>query len=228
MNDLVHRDLEVDKGDGSVSTMKRYVHGGIGVGRVSNPSLGYGLVAQYGVSGGDTRFFHADLVGTTRMMTDSSGAIQTRLRWTAFGEPLPLVTGEPPYGYEQPSGAETRYGYAGSWGYQNDGLAGNPPSGATLDIGLLHVGARYYDPAIGRFVMRDPIGIGGGVNVYAYCRGAPTIANDATGQSAIIGTVIGFVQQDTNKVHCPCGCRWERADYNLRAHSRPCLHAQLA
>ena len=31
-------------------------------------------------------------------------------------------------------------------------------------------GRRYYDPATGRFVTRDPIGYGGGTNLYGYLR----------------------------------------------------------
>ncbi|MGB2987892.1 MAG: RHS repeat-associated core domain-containing protein [Phycisphaerae bacterium] len=41
--------------------------------------------------------------------------------------------------------------------------------------------ARYYDPLIGRFLQRDPIGIRGGLNVYAYVRNAPTIRIDPDG-----------------------------------------------
>lgn len=49
----------------------------------------------------------------------------------------------------------------------------------------MHVGYRYYDPATGRFLQRDPIGIAGGVNVYLYASNGPTIRVDANGlQSA--------------------------------------------
>lgn len=48
-------------------------------------------------------------------------------------------------------------------------------------LGLLHVGARWYDPAIGRFISRDPIGIAGGLNVYVYCANSPLGCVDPTG-----------------------------------------------
>ena len=38
------------------------------------------------------------------------------------------------------------YGYAGAWRYRTDG-----------DAGLMHVGARYYDAQVGRFITRDTV-----------------------------------------------------------------------
>jgi len=38
------------------------------------------------------------------------------------------------------------YRFAGAWGYRDDG-----------DAGLLQVGARYYDPQVGRFISRDAV-----------------------------------------------------------------------
>jgi RHS repeat-associated protein len=76
--------------------------------------------------------------------------------FTAFGEPI--------------SGASARYGYVGSWGYQ-----------AHEEFPFFHVGARYYDPAIGRFLQRDPIGINGGFNAYSYVNGMATLFLDPLG-----------------------------------------------
>jgi len=55
----------------------------------------------------------------------------------------------------------------------------------------MHVGARYYDPATGRFLQRDPIGVQGGLNVYQYAAGTPTIAVDPDGE--FLGILIGVV-----------------------------------
>ncbi|MCS6861583.1 MAG: RHS repeat-associated core domain-containing protein [Abditibacteriales bacterium] len=64
--------------------------------------------------------------------------------------------------------------YAGQWGYRNDG-----------DDGLMHVGARYYDPLVGRFISADTY-LGEiirpqSLNRYNYCEGDPVNYVDPTG-----------------------------------------------
>jgi len=54
----------------------------------------------------------------------------------------------------------TPFGYAGAWGYQED-----------VDSELKLLGHRYYDPATGRFLTRDPIK--DGRNWYGYCENNP-------------------------------------------------------
>ena len=106
-------------------------------------------------------YFHADHLGTTRHMSVGEGDVFEPAAYTAFGE--------------QVSGMDfARFGYAGAWGYQ-----------ANPGFPFLHVGARYYDPASGRFLQRDPIGGVGGLNVYQYVKNSPGGATDPTGLRAI-------------------------------------------
>jgi RHS repeat-associated protein len=49
------------------------------------------------------------------------------------------------------------WGFRAQWGYYTDN-----------ETGLILCTFRYYDPATGRFLNRDPIGYGGGVNLYGY------------------------------------------------------------
>jgi RHS repeat-associated protein len=95
---------------------------------------------------------------------------------TAFGEPL---LPSPPEGEGQGEGGagNTRYGYAGAWGYESAEQSFDP----LTDLGWLHVGERYYDPSVGRFMQRDPIGIFGGINVYQYVYGNPVVFIDPDG-----------------------------------------------
>jgi RHS repeat-associated protein len=66
------------------------------------------------------------------------------------------------------------------------------------ETGLHYNLARYYDPRLGRFVQRDPLGYGGGCwNEYIYCGGDPLNRSDPAGEflwilaGAAIGAAIG-------------------------------------
>jgi RHS repeat-associated protein len=128
------------------------------------------------------------------MMTDEAGAVDHRLRFTAFGEPLPLSGyGDPP---GDPPQASTRYGFAGAWGYHHDALT----SGTSAPADLLHVGYRWYSPSIGRFIQRDPIGLPGGLNAYEYAGGVPTALVDPLGLTRM-GTRLGAPVSDLRRPH---------------------------
>ncbi|MBI5762228.1 MAG: hypothetical protein HZA51_01750 [Planctomycetes bacterium] len=117
----------------------------------------------------DPNYANGNLIGTTEAMTDDTSSVSRRAVFTAFGEPV----------YENGS-TDTRYGYAGAWGYQEAGT-GDP----LAELGWQHVGHRYYDPSSGRFVQRDPIGIRGGLNTYGYCHSLPTRSVDPSGLTTI-------------------------------------------
>jgi RHS repeat-associated protein len=52
---------------------------------------------------------------------------------------------------------------------------------ADEETGLSYNRHRYYDPKVGRYISADPIGIEGGLNVFAYAGNCPTSAIDADG-----------------------------------------------
>ena len=77
--------------------------------------------------------------------------------------------------------ASTRYD---TWG--NVVAGGNMPlygyTGRIPDAtGLMNYRNRYYDPTIGRFTQRDPIGFGGGLNPYTYVSNSPMNFTDPLG-----------------------------------------------
>ena len=51
---------------------------------------------------------------------------------------------------------------------------------------------RYYLPAIGRFISRDPSGLGGGTNMYAYAGDDPANFSDPTGEVGLSGALLGL------------------------------------
>jgi RHS repeat-associated protein len=73
--------------------------------------------------------------GSERTVTNSSQTVTGSVNFEAFGQ----VAGST-------GSSSNPYMYAGDWGYRNDG-----------DAGLTHVGARYYDAQVGRFITRDTV-----------------------------------------------------------------------
>ena len=62
------------------------------------------------------------------------------------------------------------------------------------DTGLLHLGAREYDPETGAFTRRDPSGLEGGENQYAYAGGDPVNYWDPDGNfvaAVVVGAAAG-------------------------------------
>ena len=126
----------------------------------STASYEPGLWVSTGLAGSEVReYLHNDHIGTLRNTTATGGgAVEAELRkFTAFGEKID-------------ANAVDRFGYVGEFGYQ-----------AHAQFPYLHVGARYYDPSSGRILQRDPIGIEGGINVYAYASSVPSRLIDPLG-----------------------------------------------
>ncbi|MDD5035616.1 MAG: DNA/RNA non-specific endonuclease [Methylococcaceae bacterium] len=74
--------------------------------------------------------------------------------------------------------ASQRFGAFGNPVAQSGfGYTGREPDAS----GLMYYRARYYDPGIGRFISRDPIGLAGGINRYAYVGSNPINFNDPEG-----------------------------------------------
>jgi RHS repeat-associated protein len=64
------------------------------------------------------------------------------------------------------------FGYNARWGYKTDS-----------ETGLVYCQNRYYDPANGRWLTRDPISYSGGINLYGYCGSVPVGRSDPLGLS---------------------------------------------
>ncbi len=109
-------------------------------------------------TGWDTYWIHPDERGSVNAISDSEAAEVKRIKYRAYGEVL-SSTGKH---------AESR-GYIGQ---RRD------------ETGLMYLHARYYDPALSRFVSPDPMvsGIAGdGLNRYAYAVNDPVNYADPSG-----------------------------------------------
>ena len=118
------------------------------------------LTGTTGVSpvASSARYYHADMLGSARLLTDGTGATKGTRSFKAFGETR-TSTGE-----------TTDAGYVGTLGVETD------------SSGLLFMRNRYYEAGMGRFVQIDPIGLDGGtVNLYEYVSNFPVIGNDPSG-----------------------------------------------
>jgi RHS repeat-associated protein len=101
------------------------------------------------VGGGDPQFLIQGHDRSVRAVVDSNGEVVTAYEYTAYGETNVIGS----------AGSGNRLGYHGHlWDPQT---------------GLYSMRARMYSPEWGRFVTPDPIGVAGGVNLYAFVGNSP-------------------------------------------------------
>ena len=102
-----------------------------------------------------------------------------------LGSTVALASGtsiQTSYGYDPYGVAQTPVGASSTNPFQFTGREKDATS-----AGLMYYRARYYNPSWGRFVSEDPIGINGGINLYAYVEGNPSGYNDPSGLTAAGG-----------------------------------------
>jgi len=151
---------------------------------VGNLAAEYNTVAAASACGTPTCYVTVDQLGSTRVVTDSSGNVTRRYDYLPFGEEIPAD------GVVRTTGM----------GYQSSADGFNPKfTGQVRDVesGLDYFNARYYSPEQGRFVSADPQNAGSDPtnpqtwNGYAYVGGNPMTLTDPSGQFMYIDPVAG-------------------------------------
>ena len=112
-------------------------------------------------------FYSFDAEGNVAQRSDSSGNVLGSLFFSAHGATLSGSLTDP-------------FGHKAQFGYYTD-----------TETGLQIATFRYYDPASGRFVTRDPIGFGGGINIYAHVRNGAINSADPMGLNPWEGIIFG-------------------------------------
>jgi RHS repeat-associated protein len=112
----------------------------------------------WSVDGASANFWLNDVNGSVYGITDQTGSIIQRQRYDAYG--ATEVT-------QENAGFANRVGFQG----RNE-IAG---------FGIQNFRNRFYDPAVGRFLSRDPLGLVDGPAVYGFCGGDPVNRTDPMG-----------------------------------------------
>lgn len=116
------------------------------------------------------RFQLADHLGSSVVELDHRGRVITFEEFTPYG----ATSYQAVRGQRQ---ARKRYRFCGR---ERD-----------AETGLAYHGARYYAPWLCRWTTCDPIGVGDGVNLYAYTGGNPVTTSDPTGRAGEKAVTLG-------------------------------------
>ena len=127
-------------------------------------------------SGGSVIADHLTSLGIDEVFTRTEGGTTKTLLRDALGSTIAMADG---------TGIVTSWTYDPYGKATYTGVAQSNPflyTGRELDgTGLYYYRARYYHPTLNRFIAEDPIGFGGGANIYAYVKGNPISNGDPLG-----------------------------------------------
>jgi RHS repeat-associated protein len=153
----------VEKTGATVTSTKKFVWIGTGISqeRDANNAITRRYFAEGeqrpGAGEGIQNYYYTrDHLGSIREVTNSAGAVLARYDYDPYGKRTKL-----------PGKIDVDFGYTGHYHHA--------PSGLNLTL------YRAYNPALGRWISRDPIGEDGGLNLYSYSFNDPVDLVDYTG-----------------------------------------------
>jgi len=145
----------------NTTTETRFYHDGFdvlfetdGSGTLTRLYVHGGRIDEILSSGSST--YLSDGLGSTRSLTDTTGQTTASYVYDVFGS-LRSETGT----------GENNYLFTGR--------------DLDRDLGIYYYRNRWYDPSVGRFVTKDPIGVRGGINRYIYADNNPVNYTDPYG-----------------------------------------------
>ncbi|HHV55885.1 MAG TPA: hypothetical protein GXX55_10625 [Firmicutes bacterium] len=151
-------------------------------------------VVQEGTNPPETYFYHTDLVGSVRAITDGHGQVVARFEYELFGVTVQA---------------------SGTLADEVHKFTGKPEDAA---IGLYYFNVRYCDAGTGRFTSKDPKE--DTVNSYAYPRWNPLVTSDPTGEwgkddhsglTAALAQKAGFAERAASILGTAAACPDELA-----------------
>ena len=155
----------------------------------------YGSLISHRKSGASTTY-HFDALGSTRALTDASETALESYNYSAFG----TLLGSP--------ALLTPFLWGGMVGYYWDAA-----------LASQYIRARYYQPAIARWISLDPIGFAGGdANLFRYVGNSPT-SGRTVGRVKLTASAYGDVY-----AFVPAGTNWEYG-YAMLIQGRGNFHA---
>jgi len=125
----------------------------------------YGLQRISGQLPGESEevYYLSDGLNSTRQLTDQNGTTTASYSYDAFGV------------------AEASIASANEYLFTGERLE--------TETGLIYLRARYVDPAIGRFISKDPLGISAGLNAYIYVENDPINKIDPAGTLSLLASL---------------------------------------
>jgi RHS repeat-associated protein len=165
----------IQLGSNPAQTVQYVYEGAQALGEIRSGNLSHRLITGLGLD---------ETIARVALVSNGSGAADTARSRQFLTDALNSVIAQ--------HNAATSGGLANSYAYSPYGQSSTVGPDATSNpiqytsrendqTGLLFYRARYYDPVMKRFISSDPIGLAGGMNMFAYVGGDPVSYTDPTG-----------------------------------------------